>query len=176
MKAQKPIGTNQIRREREQQIAALQAQVKTLETLVEAKFDATALKSGDVLLLRNIEMDADDVQTFQELLRRNGLKDILFFVNVTDEQYLEVLDADDRRRLIEVLQDHTAPYPRMLAANCILAGSNKGDIVLDPFFGAGTTGVACKTLGRKYLGIELNPKYIDIAKRRIDAMPESLFD
>jgi DNA modification methylase len=49
-----------------------------------------------------------------------------------------------------------------------LAGSKKGDTILDPFFGAGTTGVVAKKLGRRYIGIELNPKYIEISEKRIN--------
>ncbi len=46
--------------------------------------------------------------------------------------------------------------------------TNPGDVVLDPFMGAGTTGVACIQLGRKFIGIELNEKYYKIAKSRIE--------
>jgi len=55
------------------------------------------------------------------------------------------------------------------------AGFESG-IVLDPFFGAGTTGVVAKKLGRNYIGIELNPEYIEIAKNRIDKIPKNLSD
>jgi len=44
----------------------------------------------------------------------------------------------------------------------------KGKSVLDPFMGSGTTGVACMNLGRKFIGIEREVKYFDIARRRID--------
>ena len=43
----------------------------------------------------------------------------------------------------------------------------EGDIVLDPFIGSGTTGLVANKLGRHYVGIELNPQYVEIAKRRI---------
>ena len=58
-------------------------------------------------------------------------------------------------------------YPEKLIEPCILAGSEKGDIVLDPFFGSGTTGAVAKRLGREYIGIELNPKYCEKAAERI---------
>jgi site-specific DNA-methyltransferase (adenine-specific) len=47
-----------------------------------------------------------------------------------------------------------------------------GDIVLDPFMGSGTTGVACMNLGRKFIGIEIEPKYFDVACKRISAAQE----
>lgn len=62
---------------------------------------------------------------------------------------------------------HYATFPRELARRCILAGSRPGDLVLDPFGGAGTTAVEARNLGRKYLLIELDPRSIEIAERRI---------
>ena len=49
-----------------------------------------------------------------------------------------------------------------------LIKSNVGQIILDPFMGSGTTGVACMNLGRKFIGIEIEPKYFEIACKRID--------
>lgn len=62
---------------------------------------------------------------------------------------------------------HFATYPQKLIEPCILAGSRPGDIVLDPFNGSGTTGRVAFKHGRKYIGIELNPEYIEIATRRM---------
>ncbi|MGB2876905.1 MAG: site-specific DNA-methyltransferase [Dehalococcoidales bacterium] len=62
---------------------------------------------------------------------------------------------------------HFATFPPALVAPCITAASAKGDIVLDPFFGSGTVGVVCEDLGRRFLGIELNPEYAQIAKKRL---------
>lgn len=61
---------------------------------------------------------------------------------------------------------HFATYPEKLIEPCILAGSNVGGVVLDPFFGSGTTGRVAARLNRSYIGIELNPEYIGIAKNR----------
>lgn len=65
------------------------------------------------------------------------------------------------------MEEHFAMYPEKLIEPCILAGSKRGDIVLDPFFGSGTTGAVAKRLGRKYIGIELNEKYCEKAIERI---------
>lgn len=62
---------------------------------------------------------------------------------------------------------HFAAYPPKLAETCILAGCPKGGIVIDPFFGSGTTGLAAKNLDRHYIGIELNIDYCTLAKVRI---------
>jgi len=61
---------------------------------------------------------------------------------------------------------HFAVFPPKLPELCIKAGSKEGDVVLDPFFGSGTTGWVAQRLGRKWIGIELNPEYIKIAEKR----------
>lgn len=59
-------------------------------------------------------------------------------------------------------------FPIKLPEICILLSTNINDIVLDMFMGSGTTGVACKKLNRNFIGIELNEKYFDIEKERIE--------
>jgi len=61
---------------------------------------------------------------------------------------------------------HPASFPRELARRCIQLGSRPGDLVLDPFGGSGTTGLAAVELGRQAIMIELNPKYVDISNER----------
>lgn len=62
---------------------------------------------------------------------------------------------------------HPAQYPEELIERIILAGTNKGDIVLDPFMGSGTSAVVAKKLGRNYLGYETVKEYCDIADERL---------
>lgn len=62
---------------------------------------------------------------------------------------------------------HFATYPTELIEPCILAGSRKGDIVLDPFFGSGTTGLVAEQLGRKWVGCELNETYKELQDERL---------
>lgn len=63
---------------------------------------------------------------------------------------------------------HFATFPKALVEPCIKAGSARGDTVLDPFCGSGTTGIVARQLGRHFVGIELNPEYADMARRRIE--------
>lgn len=63
---------------------------------------------------------------------------------------------------------HPTIKPLDIIKNFIINSSNDGDIVLDPFMGSGTTCVAAKELGRKYIGFEINEKYFNIAKDRLN--------
>jgi len=62
---------------------------------------------------------------------------------------------------------HFATFPPKLIEPCILAGTQPGDWVLDPFFGSGTVGVVCEQQQRNYVGIELNREYVLLAVERI---------
>jgi site-specific DNA-methyltransferase (adenine-specific) len=70
---------------------------------------------------------------------------------------------------------HFATFPPSLVEPCILAGSEPHDWVLDPFFGSGTVGVVCEQQQRNYIGIELNPEYVDLAVARIRRTERLLF-
>lgn len=62
---------------------------------------------------------------------------------------------------------HPAPFPEKLAYDHIISWSNENDTILDPFMGSGTTGVAAQNLNRNFIGIELEPEYYEIARKRI---------
>lgn len=63
---------------------------------------------------------------------------------------------------------HITQKPLDLIEKFVLNSSEKGQIVLDPFMGSGTTGLACKKTGRRFIGVEIDPRYFDIAKNRIE--------
>jgi len=69
---------------------------------------------------------------------------------------------------------HPTQKPIALLERCILASTNPGDSVLDPFMGSGTTGVACARTGRSFTGIELDRSHLNVAVRRIKAELEAL--
>jgi site-specific DNA-methyltransferase (adenine-specific) len=69
---------------------------------------------------------------------------------------------------VERNNGHPTPKPLGLMRDWILLFTDEGETVLDPFMGSGTTGVACLTLGRRFIGVEKREEYFDIACRRID--------
>ena len=76
----------------------------------------------------------------------------MFWIELTTEPYPDA---------------HFATFPRKLIEPCILAGSRKGDIVLDPFMGSGTTAQVAEHLGRQWFGCELNPEYAGLQTDRL---------
>jgi len=70
---------------------------------------------------------------------------------------------------------HSTQKPEALLYRVILSSSNPGDVVLDPFFGSGTTGAVAKKLHRKWIGIEREPKYIQVAQDRIESIVPEMF-
>jgi len=62
---------------------------------------------------------------------------------------------------------HFATFPEELVHRCIAIGSEEGDYVLDPFFGSGTTAVVARATGRRFVGCEVNPAYVDLVVQRL---------
>jgi site-specific DNA-methyltransferase (adenine-specific) len=71
---------------------------------------------------------------------------------------------------------HPTQKPVALVERCVLASTNPGDVVLDPFMGSGTTGVACARLGRRFEGVELEGTYVEVARKRVLATRASAED
>jgi len=89
----------------------------------------------------------------------------------TGERYpLSVIDFDYCREKV-----HPTQKPVALMEYLIKTYTNEGETVLDFAMGSGTTGVACKKLNRNFIGIELDPEYFEIAKKRIENVPDTLF-
>jgi modification methylase len=84
-----------------------------------------------------------------------------FFPLCTGEERLK--DADGRKV-------HPTQKPEALLARILLSSSNPGDVVLDPFFGSGTTGAVAKMLGRNFIGCERDHTYAAAARKRIDGV------
>ncbi len=81
---------------------------------------------------------------------------------------IPLVQGKERVKLDSGRAAHPNQKPEKLLEIIITASSDKGDIILDPFFGTGTTGVVAERMNRKWIGIEINETYIEIAKKRIE--------
>jgi site-specific DNA-methyltransferase (adenine-specific) len=86
---------------------------------------------------------------------------------------LPVCGGKERLRANDGAKVHSTQKPEALLYRVILSTTNPGDLILDPFFGTGTTGAVAKRLGRRWLGIEKDAAYRRAAQKRIDAIPET---
>jgi len=71
---------------------------------------------------------------------------------------------------------HSTQKPEALLYRVIISSSNPGDLILDPFFGTGTTGAVAKKLDRHWIGIEKNSSYVELAQKRLDAVENKDFN
>ena len=114
---------------------------------------------------KNWIFNYDEVKKFNPHKTKEGkdkqMRDFLDFIEIPIVQGKERLRGEDGRAL------HPTQKPLRLLELIIRASSHEGELVLDPFFGSGTTGVAAKLLKRKWIGIELNKTYINAAKKRL---------
>ncbi len=85
----------------------------------------------------------------------------------SDDWLINICSGKERLKDINNQKLHNTQKPEELLLRVVLSSTKPGDLVLDPFFGTGTTGVVCKKLGRKFIGIEKNADYIREAKKRI---------
>jgi modification methylase len=89
---------------------------------------------------------------------------------VRSDWFLPLCTGAERLKDEAGAKAHPTQKPEALLARVILSASNKGDVVLDPFFGTGTTGAVAKKLGRRFIGLERDPDYIRHAEARIAAV------
>jgi len=78
-----------------------------------------------------------------------------------------ICNGPERLRDENGIKSHPTQKPLKLIQQVLLTASNKGDLVLDPFIGSGTTAVVAKALGRNWVGIEKEKKYVDLANKRV---------
>src|SRR5690606_37450557 len=88
-------------------------------------------------------------------------------VQMRSDWTMPLCTGEERLKDASGAKAHPTQKPEALLHRVILASTRPGDIILDPFFGTGTTGAAAKRLGRRYLGLEQDPTYVEIARERI---------
>jgi len=91
-------------------------------------------------------------------------------LQMRSDWYLPICNGAERLKDDKGSKAHPTQKPENLLARVLLASTKRGDIVLDPFFGSGTTGAVAKRLGRHYVGIEQDKKYVTLATQRIAAI------
>jgi modification methylase len=89
---------------------------------------------------------------------------------VRSDWYFPLCTGGERLKGADGKKVHPTQKPEALLSRLLLAASNAGDLVLDPFFGSGTTGAAAKRLGRRFIGIERDTGYVEAAQARIAAV------
>jgi site-specific DNA-methyltransferase (adenine-specific) len=102
------------------------------------------------------------------LLYGDDLKPFGNVNGITKSDSIHFADSNGIGFLGESVKDHPCPKPEKVMRWVLQRFTDAGSVVADPFLGSGTTGVACAKLGRKFIGIEIEPKYFDIACRRIE--------
>jgi modification methylase len=91
-------------------------------------------------------------------------------LQVRSDWFLPLCTGAERLKDAEGRKLHPTQKPEALLARVMLASSNPGDVVLDPFFGSGTTGAVARRLGRRFVGIDRDEAYAAAARARIDAV------
>lgn len=91
-------------------------------------------------------------------------------LQMRSDWYIPLCTGSERLKNDDGDKLHPTQKPEALLHRVILSSSKPGDVILDPFFGTGTTGAVAKRLGRHYVGIEREDEYIKAAKKRIDAV------
>ena len=91
-------------------------------------------------------------------------------LQVRSDWFMPICTGSERLKDAAGRKTHPTQKPEALLGKILLAASNPGDIVLDPFFGSGTTGACARRLGRKFVGIERDTTYATAARARIDAV------
>ena len=90
--------------------------------------------------------------------------------------WLLPLCTGGERLKVDGRKAHPTQKPEALLHRIILASTDTGDVVLDPFFGSGTTGAVAKRLGRRYIGIEREPAYVALAEKRLAGVRQAAED
>ena len=88
-------------------------------------------------------------------------------LQMRSDWYLPICNGGERLKNEDGKKAHPTQKPEALLHRVVLASTRVGDVILDPFFGSGTTGAVAKQLGRDFIGIERDPGYIKIAEERI---------
>lgn len=91
-------------------------------------------------------------------------------LQMRSDWYLPLCTGGERIKGEDGKKAHPTQKPEALLSRVIQSSTRKGDVIMDPFFGTGTTGAVAKKLGRNFIGLEQDKKYIEVAQKRIDGI------
>ena len=117
---------------------------------------------------------ASKFQGAKYTFNHHAMKDLNDELQMRSDWLLSICSGNERLK-INGKKAHSTQKPEALLYRVILSSSNPGDIVLDPFFGSGTTGAIAKRLHRNWIGIERDEDYIKLAQNRLDNVVPELF-
>ena len=100
----------------------------------------------------------------------DALKELNDGVQMRSDWLLPICSGSERLKGKDGSKAHPTQKPESLLHRVLVGTTNVGDVVLDPFFGTGTTGAVAKRLGRRWIGIEREQGYIDVARKRIEGV------
>ena len=110
--------------------------------------------------------------TSKYIFNYEALKELNEGVQMRSDWFMPICNGKERIKNRFGKKAHPTQKPESLLHRILIASSNKADVILDPFFGTGTTGAVAKKLGRKFIGIEQDKQYIEIANKRINKISQ----
>ncbi len=138
------------------------------------------VKSNDYLFKDEVRIPTKSPKKVSQMIHRNENGTILHTVSpvypITDDKNMgdfwdnDILTTAAFNRNLDRISkgfDHEAPFPAEIVLVPLLQTTNENDLVLDPFSGSGTTGVVALLHGRRYIGFEVNPKYVENSRLRL---------
>ena len=111
-------------------------------------------------------------QTSRYTFNYESMKALNDDIQMRSDWLFPICSGPERLKNAAGKKAHPTQKPESLLRRLILASTNPGDVVLDPFFGSGTTGAAARQLGRRFIGIERDATYLEIAQQRIAGVSE----
>lgn len=124
------------------------------ETIIWAKKQITASKKGKHYF---------DYSSMKKENNGKQMKDVWYIENEPEIWNISTTPKGEKK-----FGYHPTQKPMKLLERIIIASTKEGDLVLDPFNGSGTTGIVCKKLGRRYIGIDSDVEYLELTKRRYE--------
>lgn len=126
------------------------------ETVIWARKQLTTKKKGNHYF---------DYQSMKKENNGKQMKDVWMFEEEPENWNISTTPKKEKKE-----GNHPTQKPMKLLERIIVASTKENDLVLDPFNGSGTTGIACKKLNRRYIGIEINEEYLELTKKRFEVI------